>query len=150
APRNPPPPDSSIDGPLPAWNSPAMVPGAADSTLNIDDETLNSTQTEMYFGIVDAALGVKQLWLMTRNTSADPWGSPTKLGTDFNIGGTAPLQSESPRLTADDLTIYFGRDGDIYTATRSAVGSPWSTPTIVSGVSTANYEKWLAVCNGGY
>jgi hypothetical protein len=33
---------------------------------------------------------------------------------------------------------------------RNAVDLPWSTPTIVSSVSTANYEKWLAVCNGNY
>src|SRR5215831_1177627 len=76
--------DSPIDG-LPAWSAPAMVPGAASATLNIDDETLNSTQTEMYFGQIDATLGVKQLWWMSRASVTDAWGTPALMDATFNI-----------------------------------------------------------------
>ncbi|MGE5180991.1 MAG: hypothetical protein ACM31C_02970 [Acidobacteriota bacterium] len=143
------PADAAIDA-LPAWGPPVGVPGASDSTLNIDDDTLNSRQTELYFGEVDATLGVKQLWLMTRATPADAWGAPAKLDATFNVGGTTPPAEESPRLAPDDKTIYFGRGGDIYYATRTAVGQAWSTPQPLAEVNTADYEKWLAVCDNGY
>jgi Tol biopolymer transport system component len=57
---------------------------------------------------------------------------------------------ESPRLSQDDLTLYFGREGDIYKTTRTAVGSPWTAPVAVTSLNTAAYEKWAAVCSNGY
>ena len=142
-------PDAYVFGP---WGSPTGVTGASNSTLNTDDETLSSTMTEIYFGIIDTALtgSPKQLWMMSRQSVTDAWGSPTRLDSSFNVGGTTPPTEESPRLSPDDLTLYFGRGGDIYYATRSTVGQPWSTPQQLPTVSTANYEKWFAVCTGGY
>jgi len=143
-------PDAFVFGP---WGSASGVPGASDSTLNTDDETLNSTMTELYFGIVDTATAgtPKQLWKMTRAAATDAWGTPTKLGTNFNDPGTTAVPTEeSPRFSPDDLTIYFGRGGDIWYATRTAVGQPWSAAQMLPTVSTANYEKWFAVCTGGY
>jgi hypothetical protein len=144
----------SIDGPpdaLPAWSAPVTVPGAASATLNIDDETLNSTQTEIYFAQVDATLGVKQLWWMSRASANVNWsGSPALMDATFNIVTTTPTQEESPRLSPDDLTLYFGRGGDIYYATRTSPGAAWSTPVALTSVNTTSYEKWFAICDNGY
>jgi hypothetical protein len=58
---------------------------------------------------------------------------------------------ESPRLTSDDLTMYFARDGEIFRSTRTAVGAAWSAGTAVPLFNTANVtEKWAVVCPGGY
>jgi hypothetical protein len=139
------------DGPtdaiiLGAWGTPAPVLGASDAVLQEDDVSLNSTQTELYFAIPNPnPNGNKDLYLMTRATPQDAWGAKQPL-TLFNT----IAQEESPRLAPNDLTLYFGRGGDIYTSTRTAVGQPWSTPAILPGISTAVYEKWLAVCNNGY
>lgn len=145
--------DAGGDAALGAWGTPSAVTGASDPTLSTDDETLSSTQTEMYFGIVDTALpgSPKQLWMMTRASPAAAWGTPTKLGASFNVGGTTPPSEESPRLSPDDLTIYFGRAGNIYSATRGSVGGTWSTPTMLPAtINNGNYAKWLAACNGGH
>lgn len=131
--------------PLGPWSTPTSIPGGNSATVDEDDPTLNSTRTELYFAIADAA-GVKQLYFMTRASPSDPWGMPTKLDGTFNTAVT----QESPRLSPDDLTIYFGRNGDIYSATRQTVGGAWTTPAMVTTVSTANYEKWMAVCAAGY
>jgi hypothetical protein len=146
-----------IDSPIDAYvfgpfGAATPVTGASGSGLNIDDETLNSTLTELYFAEVDAAITgtPKQLWVMTRTTAADPWGTPVMMDATFNATGTTVPQEESPRLSPDDLTIYFGRGGDIYYATRTAVGQPWTNPQPMTDVNTGNYEKWLAVCAGGY
>ena len=130
-----------------AWSPPAAVPGASDPTLDTDNETVNSTLTEMYFTIVDTSISghPKQLYVMTRANATASWGAPTAL----DVVNT-PVQTETPRLSPDDLTLYFGRNGDIYTTTRSAVGAAWSTPQALASVNTSAYEKWMAVCDGGY
>ena len=141
--------DAPVDGhpdgtvALGAWGTPTPIPGADDPIANEDDCTLNSTATELIFGIQPSG-GDKDLYVMTRPTKNDAFGTPVAL-TEFNTAGT----EESPRLSPNDLTLYFGRDGDIYTSTRPTVGGTWSAPTLVASVSvTGVYQKWLAVCDG--
>ncbi|MFT3694734.1 MAG: hypothetical protein QM831_16415 [Kofleriaceae bacterium] len=133
----------SIDAPpaLGPWGTPATVTGAASTANNEDDPTLSSDGLELYYAIQPVAGGNKDLYVMKRNAVADPFGAPTAL-TGFNTMGT----DEGPRLAYDDLTIYFGRDGDIFKSTRANKGGTWGAPSVVAGVSTAQYEKWLAVC----
>lgn len=131
------------DAPLGAWAPPAQIPGASDATNAEDDCTVNSTATELIYAVQPPA-GNKDLYVITRPTTADPWSAPQALAM-FNTTGT----EESPRLSPDDKTLFFGRDGDIYSSTRATVGGAWSAPLAVASVNTAAYEKWLAVCNNG-
>jgi hypothetical protein len=140
--------DAASDGPimLGMWGTPTPVQGASEAAINEDDVSLASTLTELYFASPSPlANSAKDLFLMTRQTPQDQWG-PKQALTQFNTTTT----EESPRLSPDDLTLYFGRNGEIYSATRSAIGMPWSAATPLAGVNTASYEKWLAVCNNGY
>ena len=137
----------AIDAPamLGPWGTPALIPGASDPALAEDDGTPNQALTELYFGVVNANTN-KDLYWMQRATATDPWGPKTLLYQSAN-------NDESPRLSLDELTLYFGRNGDIYQMTRAAVGQPWGTASIVPGVNVVGnntYEKWLAVCQGGY
>lgn len=140
---------------LPAWTTPAAVPGANNSAMNIDDETLSNSELEMYFGIVSTTLAgePKQLWMMTRATVNDAWGSATEMGSAFNAAavgsGDAPTE-ESPRLAPNDLTLYWGRDGNIYYATRATTSDPWTVQGALTQVNTGVYGKWLAVCDNNY
>jgi Tol biopolymer transport system component len=139
----------STDGPsdgqnsLGPWGTPAKVPGA-DSIADEDDGTLSSTRTELIFKRNDA--GDANLYAMTRANPNAPWSAPLSLGAAINTA----VAEESPRLSNDDMTLYFGRNGDIYKSTRTAVGQPWQAPTAVATLNTADYEKWAAVCDNGY
>jgi Tol biopolymer transport system component len=124
------------------WGTPSLVPGA-DSTVDEDDCTFNSARTELYFKRNDA--GDPNLYLMTRMSPTSAWNSPNPIGV---LNST--VQEESPRLTPDDLTLYFGRNGDIYKAQRNTATDPWMAPTPVGPLNTADYEKWAAVCSNGY
>lgn len=132
----------SIDAPLGDFAAPAPVSVASDPTIGEDDCALSSTQLELYFAKAPAG-GPKQLYVSTRASTAAAWGTPAQI---FPSGNT----HESPRLSPDDLTIYYGENGNIMSATRTAVGQPWSAPAPLAQVNTINYEKWFAVCNGGY
>ena len=124
------------------WGMPAKVAGA-DSTADEDDGTLSSTRLELYFKRVDGTDA--NLYVMTRQTPTSAWGMPEPL-TVLN----STVGEETPRLSPNDLTMYFGRNGDIYMTTRTAVGQPWGAPTPVTALNTTDYEKWAAVCDGGY
>jgi len=137
--------DAATDAPavLGAWGMPMTIPGASDATLAEDDCTLSSNKLELYFKRADGGTN-NNLYVMTRATLTDPWTGLTPISILNNT-----TQEESPRLSADDLTLYFGRDGDIYKSTRTAVGQPWSAASPVTPLNTPEYEKWAHVCSNG-
>jgi hypothetical protein len=126
------------------WSSPQKVPGASSSSKAEENCTMSSDETEMIFTIDG------HLYVMTRPTPADAWSSPQELAV---LNSTA--QDTAPRLTPDDLTLYFasdrpsGGDMDVWISTRTALGQPWASPSKVDEVSTPKLEKWLAPCAGG-
>lgn len=115
----------------------------ASGTAEEDDGTLSSTELELYFKRVDS--GDPNLYVMTRASTTSAWGAPTALG----VLNTAQTE-ESPRLSADDLKLYFGRNGDIFVTTRTAVGQPWQTAVAIGALNTTATEKWAGVCSNGY
>jgi hypothetical protein len=124
------------------WGTPTKVPGA-DGALDEDDATLSSTRLELYFKRSDA--DSTNLYVMTRGTPTSAWSAPIAL-TVLN----STVDEESPRLSQDDLTLYFGRNGDIYKSTRTAVGNPWGAAQAVAAFNTTAYEKWAVACSNGY
>jgi hypothetical protein len=133
-----------IDSPT-GFGAPTSIAGADLPGVNQDDCTLSSTQTELYFK-KPSATGDSDLYWMVRAAANDPWGAPQALSA---LNTT--VNEESPRLSPDELSLYFGRNGDIYVSTRASTTSAWGTPTLVPGVSTPGvYEKWLAVCDANY
>jgi hypothetical protein len=128
---------------LGAWGTAMPVPGASDSTLVEDDCTLSSNKLELYFKRSDA--GDNNLYMMTRASVTAAWGAPLPLGI-LN----SSVAEESPRLSSDDKTMYFGRNGQIYKSTRTSVGESWNAPTEVTALNTSAYEKWADVCDDGY
>jgi len=137
--------DAAPDGtmPLGPWTTPAKIPGG-DSTADEDDCTLSSNELELYFKRNDG--GDNNLYVMTRTSVTGTWSTPTALTILNSTAG-----EESPRLSSDNLTMYFGRAGDIYKTTRTAITQPWTAPSSVDVLNTANVtEKWAAVCSNGY
>ena len=137
-------PDALILG---KWGMPQPITAAATAAAE-DDCTMSSTTLELFFAIADVN-GNKDLYVSTRNTTADPFGTATKLG--FDITGTT--SDETPRLSADDLTLYFasnrtGTKGglDIWSVKRGAVGGAWGPPVNLSEVNTTGSEKWFQTC----
>lgn len=136
--------DAGADGaaPLGPWSAPQMIPGG-DSGADEDDVTLSSNELELYFKRNDG--GNINLYMMTRATTTSAWGPPTALG-NLNTANN----EESPRLSPDDSTMYFGRAGDIFASTRTAVGGAWPAASPVTVLNTGANEKWAAVCSNGY
>ena len=94
-------PDGSV--PLGPWIPALKVPGAS-TAINEDDGTLSTDGLEMIFAAEDAAdLNRKHLYAITRaNAQTMTWTAPIRLSV--NVTGTT---DQTPRFTADDLTLYF-------------------------------------------
>jgi Tol biopolymer transport system component len=135
-------PDAQII--LGPWGAPQKITGASATGVGEDDVTLSSNKLELVFKRDDA--GDPNLYMMTRATTSAAFGAPVALGV-LNTSAT----EESPRMSADDTTLYFGRGGDIYMSTRAALGQPWGAATAVATLNTGGgYEKWAHVCPSGY
>jgi Tol biopolymer transport system component len=141
-------PDGADDAGLPAWSTPSKVPPAA-TTAGEDDGTLSSNLLELIFS-VNGPDG-KDLYYTSRTSTSAPWMTPaTRLSFNSDVES-----DETPRLSADDRTLYFasGRDGngtlDIYRVTRSDAGT-WGSPQALLDVSTTTLdEKWFMPCGDG-
>ena len=85
------------------------------------------------------------LWITTRETTEDPWGTPLNLGPKVN----SPEDDWAPHISADGLELYFvsrrpggdvnGRD-DIWVARRASLSDEWGTPVNLG--PTINTDNW--------
>jgi Tol biopolymer transport system component len=72
------------------------------------------------------------IWVLTRETTGDPWGEPVNLGPLIN----GSLHESGPSLSADGLSLYFSAlfppggygSADILVTRRATRNSSWGTP----------------------
>jgi Tol biopolymer transport system component len=78
--------------------------------------------------------GRVDIWVTTRTTTEDEWGTPVNIGPPVNSSGDEMF----PSISSDGLQLYFsewevfrpGGEGlsDIWVTTRATVYDPWGTP----------------------
>ncbi len=104
---------------------PIVNSSASDGTPSISADGL-----ELYFlSLRPGGLGAGDIWVTTRATIEDPWGTPVNLGPPVNSSSWELC----PYISRDGLTLYFaslrpggyGRD-DLYVATRATKEDDWS------------------------
>lgn len=107
----------------PTVNSPAL-----DGTPSVTADGLSLFFNSQRSG----GYGHYDIWVSTRQTTADPWGEPVNLGPTIN---TSSLDGNTV-ISPDGLTLYFTSDRpgghgdwDIYVTTRASISDPWSIPT---------------------
>ena len=76
-------------------------------------------------------VGNHDLWMCTRSSRNDPWGTPVNMGAPFNSGSP----DISPTISHDGLTFIFASirsgglgDYDLWMSTRPAAESDWAAP----------------------
>jgi hypothetical protein len=111
------------------------------SELNIlpvaDDPTLTPDQLEIYFAAQTPGSTESDIYRATRARATDPWSVPEPV-VELN----SLLSDGTPELTTDGLTLYFATkrasaSDDIWVATRTALGAPWSQPVVVAELNSA-------------
>ena len=111
---------------------PTNLGPTVNSSYDEYDPSISADEVELYFNSYrPGGLGKADLWVTTRKTKADPWGSPVNLGPPVN----SPAGDKAPSLSADGLSLYFssGRPGgsggqDLWVTTRKTKSGPWGQP----------------------
>lgn len=132
------------DAPLGMFTPPQPIPIAATAAQE-DDPVLSSDGLELIFARDSGGTTGKDLFRASRATTADAFGAPAPL-TAFNTAGP----EESPRLSPDDLTLFWASNQDVMSATRTSPSAAFGAGSPVAFVNTGLYEKWFDACPNGY
>ncbi len=108
----------------------------------------------LYYSVVNALAGT-DLMVATRASVDDDFREGVPLD-ELNTS----LDDHLPRLSPDELTIYFSsdrgqfwtgqeQDGDIWMATRDATAEPFGTPQFLGGINSGEYEGASAITDDG-
>ncbi|MHC4706986.1 MAG: hypothetical protein ACYS8I_07865 [Planctomycetota bacterium] len=122
------------------WGKPINLGPVVNSAADENYPEISADGLELYFsdglwsfGVNPRAggFGLSDLWVSTRKTTEDDWGTPVNLGPTIN----GSSYDSGPSISNDGLTLYFAssRSGgsggnDLWMATRSTVSNPWDPP----------------------
>ncbi len=124
------------------FSVPRLVGELSDPGADEAEPTLSDDELEIYFKSTRLEQRA-QIFTATRTSRAQAWSVPSLVIELASAEGS----TFSPELSRDGLTLWLSssRPGgpggsDLYVATRAARGQPWSTPTIVTELSTAGCD----------
>ncbi len=126
------------------WGEPVNLGPTVNSPANEQTPSISTDGLALYFIVwPDKSPGgwdQSDLWVTTRKTMADPWGSPVNLGPMVN----SPAYDGSPSTSEDGLSLYFdserGGGSAIWVAKRKSTSDPWGTPVKLGPAVSANWE----------
>ena len=119
------------------WGTPVNLGSTVNSSSWDGDPDISADGLSLYFGSMrPGGVGGLDIWVTTRATTDDPWGTPVNLGPTVNSSAA----DYCPEISADGRTLFFSeydsgpfRPGgygaaDIWVTTRATVSDPWSMP----------------------
>jgi Tol biopolymer transport system component len=115
-----------------AFGTPTILSTLASSA---NDEHLRLVPPNELAGIFqstrDGGLGAADIYSATRSSIGDTWKGVTPLAGIDTSGG-----ENDPSLSADGLTLYFARGGNILRATRATAQDTFGTPATVAELAS--------------
>jgi hypothetical protein len=141
------------------FGRPQNLGPAINSASNEAGITLSSDGLELYFSSQrPGGRGDYDIWVSTRQSVDDAWGSPANLGATVN----SPYTELYPCLSSDGLTLYFSDyysgtprpgglgGGDIWMTTRLSRDDSWTLPVNMGApVNSANLDMSPTVSADG-
>jgi len=111
------------------WEEPREIPLVADSAITVGHPAISPDDLDLYFvSDMPGGAGGNDIWVVSRRTPDDDFGTPENLGPVINTPG-----NEMFPYVRDDGTLFFSSDGhpglgglDIFMSRRNPEG--WSTP----------------------
>lgn len=121
------------------WSSPSSLAAINSASLDTDPD-IASDGLSLYFGSDRPGGGGRDIYVSTRPTTSDPWGTPANLGAAVN----GPNLDDGPSISSDGLSLFFmsdrddpGGSFDLFVSERASMNSPWSPATKVNISSPA-------------
>jgi len=137
--------------PLPPWSVPTPIAGVSSAVTIDEDPEMSHDGLELYLARRSTTAGLPHdIIRYVRSEPGLPWISAPPIET---INSTET--DWTPRLSTDDLTMYFAstRDGlaDVWTAKRGSLLVEWGAPSALSipPLNGPAEERGAMPCNGG-
>jgi len=127
------------------WGQPVNLGPTVNSPEWDSEPSISADGLSLYFDSNrSGGQGEQDIYITTRPSKNDPWGTPVNLGAPVN----STVWDAEPYVTADDLGLYFISyrpggygESDIYMATRPTKDDPWDEPVNLGPiVNTSGYE----------
>jgi len=111
------------------WGEPKNLGPLVNSESSEWSQSISSDGLSLYFGSGrPGGQGSFDVWVTTRATKEDPWGTPVNLGPKVNSSSNDAL----PNISADGLILFFvserpgGYGGrDLWVTRRATTSDPW-------------------------
>jgi hypothetical protein len=102
---------------------------------------------ELFFGSNrKGGFGMFDIWVSTRASVSDPWGTPVNLGSTINSSAHDRMGCISP----DGLRLFFSSqrsggfgDYDAWMVTRPSNDAAWCTPVNLGAFFNTSYAEWV-------
>ena len=109
------------------------------------DPSISADGLSLYFNSYrPGGFGDADIWVTTRKTKADPWGTPVNLGPTVN----SSANETAPDISADGLSLYFSsnRPGgygarDLWVTTRNTTKEAWGEPVNLGPVVNSSAHE---------
>lgn len=124
------------------FETPTNLGPMVNSSANDTCATIPTDGLSLYFSSNRAGgHGGWDLWVTTRPTTADPWGTPTNLGSIVN----SSQWELTLDISADGLSLYFcagsGNGSYIWITERTGKDQPWAAPIKLGpNINRATYQ----------
>jgi hypothetical protein len=136
------------------WGPPSNM-GPTVNSPNFDGGPCTSADglSLYFFSDRPGGLGAGDLWVSTRATVDDSWGSPIILEAIVN----SAFDEYAPSISADGLELYFTSDRpggsgnwDLWVTTRVTTNDNWQTPTNLGPtINSSAQDNWPGISPDG-
>jgi OmpA-OmpF porin, OOP family len=128
------------------WQPPVNLGSTVNSTAGDASPSISSNGLELYFDSGrPGGQGSGDIWVTTRASTTDAWGTPRNLGPIVNSGSADSV----PKLSADGLSLFFAsnRPGglgmrDVWISTRPSRPEPWHAPVNLGPAVNTPENEW--------
>jgi uncharacterized protein (TIGR02246 family) len=129
------------------WGTPMNLGSTVNTSSGDWGPSISADGLSLYFSSNrPGGYGGWDVWLTTRATVSDLWGTPVNLGPTVNTSG----DDACPSVTPDGLSFYFSStrpdgsgEADLWVTMRSTADDNWSTPVNLGPtVNTSAWDNW--------
>jgi len=125
------------------WSTPVNLGPTVNSSTDDSSPSISADGLSLYFS--SRPVGRHDLYVTTRATKEDDWGTPVNLGPTVNSSAHDCTSS----ISANGLLLFFyserpgGIGGrDIWVTTRTSIGEPWGSPLNPGAPLNTDYGEW--------
>lgn len=129
------------------WSTPENLGPAVNSSANELLGSISSDELQLYFmdwdGDRPGGYGKADIWVTSRSTTSEPWGSPVNLGPTVN----STSWDAQPNISADGLVLFFSTDRsggygkwDIWVTMRTTISDAWGPPVNLGPIVNSSSE----------